>query len=165
MTYSRRPCARRRKRSHPRGDAGRIDRLLDKHRRLARQLQRIVDLLKPQQRRRVRYQYEGDELDLDVAIRAAIDYRIGSTPDTRIHQSHIRDGHDIDVQDPKYLQDDTRVAVTELDSKGITTYCISLDPHADDYVADIFGRNNYTVIDRVERLPEKLPQLFMRLTR
>ncbi len=268
------------------GDAGHIDRLLEKHKRLAKQLKQIVDLLKPQQRRRVRYQEEGDELDLDVAIRAAIDYRIGSTPDTRIHQSHVKDGrdiavlllldlsesinetpqgadatilqlsqeavsllatavealgdpfaisgfssntrhevryahfkgfnehwgdepkgrlaameaghstrmgaalrhagryleqrreekrlllvltdgepYDIDVQDPKYLQEDTHMAVNELDSKGITTYCISLDPHADDYVADIFGRNNYTVIDRVERLPEKLPRLFMSLTK
>lgn len=269
----------------PQGDAGHIDRLLEKHRRLAKQLQQIVDLLKPQQRRRIRYQEEGGELDLDVAIRAAIDFRIGSTPDTRIHQSHIRDGrdiavlllldlsesinevppgagstilqlsqeavsllatavealgdpfaiagfssntrhevryahfkgfnehwgidpkarlaameaghstrmgaalrhagsylenrreekrlllvltdgepHDIDVQDPKYLQEDTHVAVNELNGKGITTYCISLDPRADDYVAEIFGRNNYTVIDRVERLPEKLPRLFMALT-
>lgn len=271
---------------HPQGDAGKIDRLLDKHSRLVRQLRRIVDLLKPQQRRRIRYQEEGDELDLDVAIHAAIDFRIGSTPDTRIHQSHVKDGrdiavlllldlsesinevpqgadstilqlsqeavsllatavealgdpfaiagfssntrhevryahfkefnehwgdeskgrlaamkaghstrmgaalrhaarylenrreekklllvltdgepHDIDVQDPKYLQDDTHAAVNELNSKGIATYCISLDPHADDYVAEIFGRNNYTVIDRVQRLPEKLPRLFMALTK
>ncbi len=28
----------------------------------------------------------------------------------------------------------------------MTTYCISLDPNADDYVADIVGRNNFTVI-------------------
>ncbi len=268
------------------GDAGHIDRMLEKHKRLARQLKQIVDLLKPQQRRRVRYREEGDELDLDVAIRAAIDYRIGSTPDTRVHQSHVKDGrdiavlllldlsasinevprgaestilqlsqeavsllatavealgdpfaisgfssntrhevryshfkgfnepwgdepkgrlaaiaaghstrmgaalrhagrylemrgeekrlllvltdgepYDVDVSDPNYLREDTHVAVNELDSKGITTYCISLDSHADDYVANIFGRNNYTVIDRVEQLPEKLPRLFMSLTK
>ena len=69
------------------------------------------------------------------------------------------------MSDPQYLQKDTQLAVGELDNKGITTYCISLDPHADDYVADIFGRNNYTVIDKVESLPEKLPKLFMSLTR
>ena len=269
-----------------RGNAGDIDQLLEKHQRLANQLKQIVDLLKPQQRKRIRYQQEGDELDLDVAIRAAIDYRIGSTPDTRIMQSHVKDGrdiavmllldlsesindvpkgaestilqlsqeatallatavealgdpfaisgfssntrhevcyshfkgfkehwgdtpkarlaamqaghstrmgaalrhagsyleqrgeekrlllvltdgepHDIDVSDPQYLQKDTQLAVGELDNKGITTYCISLDPHADDYVVDIFGRNNYTVIDKVESLPEKLPKLFMSLTR
>ncbi len=268
------------------GNAAKIDKLLEKNQRLLTQLKAIVDLLKPQQRKRVRYQNEGDDLDLDVAIRAAIDYRIGTTPDTRIMQSHVKDGrdiavlllldlsesindvpqgaestilqlsqeaaallassvealgdplaiggfssntrnavsyshfkgfkepwgetpkarlagmkagnstrmgaalrhaggylanrseekrlllvltdgepHDIDVADPKYLQDDTHIAVGELASKGVTTYCISLDPNADDYVADIFGRNNFTVIDRVESLPEKLPKLFMSLTR
>lgn len=268
------------------GDASEIDALLEKNQRLLKQLKAIVDLLKPQQRKRVRYQNEGDDLDLDVAIRAATDYRIGTTPDTRIMQSHVKDGrdiavmllldlsesinevpagaentilqlskeaaallatsvealgdplaiggfssntrnavsyshfkafkepwgevpkarlagmkaghstrmgaalrhagtylanraeekrlllvltdgepHDIDVTDPKYLQDDTCIAVGELASKGVTTYCISLDPNADEYVADIFGRNNFTVIDRVESLPEKLPKLFMSLTR
>jgi len=51
-----------------------------------------------------------------------------------------------------------------LDQQGIYTYCINLDPKADAYVSDIFA-NQYTVIDNVERLPEKLPQLFMALTK
>jgi nitric oxide reductase NorD protein len=59
---------------------------------------------------------------------------------------------------------DTAKAVKELDQDGIYTYCINLDPDADDYVQDIFG-NQYTVIDNVESLPEKLPQLFMALTK
>jgi len=71
---------------------------------------------------------------------------------------------DIDVQDERLLIEDTRRAVQELDQMGIYTYCINLDPRADEYVQDIFG-NQYSVIDRVERLPEKLPQLFMALTR
>ena len=69
------------------------------------------------------------------------------------------------MADPKYLQDDTHVAVNELSAKGVATYCITLDPNADDYVADVFGRNNYAVIDSVERLPEKLPKLFMSMTK
>ncbi|MEY2341699.1 hypothetical protein AB4090_06275 [Acidithiobacillus sp. IBUN Pt1247-S3] len=52
----------------------------------------------------------------------------------------------------------------ELDREGIFSYCISLDPQADDYVSHIFGRQ-YTVIDQIVRLPEKLPALFMALTR
>ena len=48
--------------------------------------------------------------------------------------------------------------------QGIYTYCISLDPKADEYVSDIFGRQ-YTVIDNIQRLPERLPQLFMALTK
>jgi nitric oxide reductase activation protein len=71
---------------------------------------------------------------------------------------------DIDVSDPELLIQDTHKAVQELDQDGIYTYCINLDPQADDYVQKIFGKQ-YTVIDKVERLPEELPQLFMALTR
>ena len=39
-----------------------------------------------------------------------------------------------------------------------------LDPQADAYVSDIFGAR-HTVIDHVQRLPERLPRLFMSLTR
>jgi nitric oxide reductase activation protein len=54
--------------------------------------------------------------------------------------------------------------VKELDQDDIYSYCISLDPQADDYVSTIFG-NRYSVIDKIERLPEKLPELFMVLTK
>ena len=71
---------------------------------------------------------------------------------------------DVDVHDERLLIEDARQAVKELDQQGIFTYCINLDPKADEYVGDIFGRQ-YTVIDRIERLPERLPQLFMALTK
>jgi nitric oxide reductase activation protein len=73
--------------------------------------------------------------------------------------------HDVDVDEPAYLRADTKKAVEELSNKGVTTYCITLDPKADEYVADIFGAKHYTVIDHIERLPERLPKLFMALTR
>ncbi len=270
---------------HPQGDAALIDRLLDKHAGLAKKLQRIIDLLKPQHKVRVRYQEEGSELDLDIAIRSLIDFKSGAQPDPRINMSHKPDGRsvavsllldlsaslgevppgctqsklelsqeavsllawavqqmgdpfaiggfhsdtrhdvrylhlkgyreqwddtvkgrlaameagystrmgaalrhaghylshqqadkrlllvltdgepaDIDTSDKRTLIEDARIAVRELDSEGIYTFCINLDPGADEYVADIFG-NHYTVIDNVARLPERLPQLFMALTR
>lgn len=270
---------------HPQGDAAHIDRLLEKHAGLAKKLKRIIDLLKPQQKVRVRYQEEGSELDLDIAIRSLIDFKSGAQPDPRINMSHKPDGRsmavsllldlsaslgdvpqgctqsklelsqeavsllawaveqmgdpfaiggfhsdtrhdvrfmhfkgyrehwddtvkgrlaameagystrmgaalrhaghylshqqadkrlllvltdgepaDIDVSDNRVLIEDARIAVRELDSKGIYTFCINLDPGADEYVADIFG-NHYTVIDNIARLPERLPQLFMALTR
>jgi len=79
----------------------------------------------------------------------------------------ITDGEpaDNDVRDPQYLRFDTKRAVEELQRDGITTYALSLDPHADQYVSRIFGANNFTVLDQVERLPEKLPMLYMGLTR
>jgi nitric oxide reductase NorD protein len=71
---------------------------------------------------------------------------------------------DIDTHDEQLLIEDTRQAVKELDRDGIFTYCISLDPKADEYVSGIFGRQ-YTVIDNIQRLPEKLPELFLALTK
>jgi len=71
---------------------------------------------------------------------------------------------DIDAADDRQLIEDAHKAVQELDQEGIYTYCINLDPNADDYVQDIFGKQ-YMVIDRVERLPEQLPKLFMALTK
>jgi uncharacterized protein YegL len=73
---------------HPSGDPTQIDRLLTKHAALAKRLQRLLDLLKPQSRQRIRYQEEGSELDLDVALRSVIDWRVGAQPDPRILMRH-----------------------------------------------------------------------------
>lgn len=79
----------------------------------------------------------------------------------------ITDGEpaDVDVRDPQYLRHDTRKAVEEAGRSGILTYCMSLDPRADQYVSRIFGAKNFMVVDKVERLPEKLPLLYAGLTR
>jgi nitric oxide reductase NorD protein len=82
---------------HPSGDASVIDDLLAQHAVLARQLQKMLDLLKPQNRVRIRYQEEGSELDLDVALRALLDWRAGAQPDLRILMSHRTDGRSIAV--------------------------------------------------------------------
>jgi len=270
---------------HPSGHAGDIDKLLAKHAALAKQLKKMLDLLKPQDKVRIRYQEEGSELDLDVAIRSLIDFKGGATPDPRINMSHRTSGRDIavmllldlseslnqkaagsdqtvlelsqeavsllawaieqlgdpfaiagfhsntrhdvrylhikgygehwgddvkgrlaamqagystrmgaalrhaahylearpadkklmliltdgepadvDAHDEHLLIEDARQAVKELDQKGIYSFCINLDPKADEYVGDIFGKQ-YTVIDNIQRLPERLPQLFMALTK
>ena len=270
---------------HPSGNAADIDRLLAKHDALAKQLKRMLDLLKPQDKVRIRYQEEGSELDLDVAIRSLIDFNGGALPDPRINMSHrtsgrniavmllldlsqslnekaagsnqsvlelsqeavsllawaieklgdpfaiagfhsntrhdvrylhikgyqehwgdevkarlaameaaystrmgtalrhaahyleaqqadkklmliLTDGEpsDVDAQDERLLIEDAHRAVKELNHKGIYTYCISLDPKADGYVSDIFGKQ-YVVIDNISRLPERLPKLFMELTK
>jgi hypothetical protein len=79
----------------------------------------------------------------------------------------ITDGEpaDIDVRDPQYLRYDSKKAVEEVAKHGVITYCMSLDPRADQYVSRIFGARNYMVVDHVERLPERLPLLYMGLTR
>ncbi len=82
---------------HPKGNPADIDRLLEKHAGLAKQLKKMLDLLKPQDKVRIRYQEEGSELDLDVALRSLIDYKSGSSPDVRINMSHRNDGRSIAV--------------------------------------------------------------------
>ncbi len=79
----------------------------------------------------------------------------------------ITDGEpaDVDVRDPQYLRYDAKKAVEDVGRSGIITYCMSLDPRADQYVSRIFGARNYMVVDQVERLPEKLPLLYAGLTR
>lgn len=270
---------------HPKGNATDIDKLLEKHAGLAKRLKKMLDLLKPQDKVRVRYQEEGSELDLDVALRSLIDFKGGSSPDPRINMSHktsgrniavtvlldlseslnekaagseqtilelsqeavsllawavqqlgdpfsiagfhsntrhdvrymhikgfseqwgdevkgrlaamdasystrmgaamrhaahylekqqadkklmliLTDGEpaDIDSKDGRILIEDARQAVQELDGQGIYAYCINLDPKADEYVKDIFGKQ-YTIIDKVAQLPEKLPALFISLTK
>ena len=78
----------------------------------------------------------------------------------------VTDGEpaDVDERDPQHLRHDTKKAVEELYSKGVLSYCLTLDPNADAYVKRIFGSNNYTVIDNVDKLPEQLPLLFASLT-
>ncbi|MET0066140.1 MAG: nitric oxide reductase activation protein NorD [Candidatus Thiodiazotropha sp.] len=78
----------------------------------------------------------------------------------------VTDGEpaDIDERDPQYLRHDAKKAVEDLAMQGIYTYCLTLDPEADRYVSRIFGENNYSIVDHVERLPERLPNVFAALT-
>jgi len=72
---------------------------------------------------------------------------------------------DNDEHDPQYLRFDTKKAVEELARNGINTFCLTLDPYADQYVSRIFGAKNFLVLDHVSRLPEKLPELYLSLTK
>lgn len=94
-------------------------------------------------------------------------YHLYKQPERRKLILLVTDGEpaDIDERDPQHLRFDTKKAVEELHTNGVLTYCLTLDPNADDYVKRIFGTNNYTVIDHVDRLPEQLPLLFASLTR
>jgi nitric oxide reductase activation protein len=277
-----------------RDDPGVMDKILEKHKPIASRIKHLIDALQPQGIVRKRGYEDGDELDIDAAVRAMIDIRRGIMPDPRVNiriTRHLRDlsmvllmdlsastndrigelkegdegyeeqpsildltreatgllswavdsigdnyavhgfasdgrhdvqyyrfkdfdesyhddskarlagmsgglstrmgaalrhaGHhldqqssrkrlvllltdgepaDIDERDPQYLRQDTRHAVEELAARGIHTYCLTLDPDADSYVSRIFGANNYSIVDNIERLPERLPRVFSALT-
>jgi len=268
------------------GDPQEIDRILTENRPVASRLRHIIDAMQPEGVQRFRRQEDGEEIDLNAAIRAMIDIRMGEMPDPRINiriERKVRDlalvvlldlsestneklgdsdkpviqlareatallswaidrvgdpfaihgfasdgrhdvqyyrfkdfdddyndevkaklagmqgglstrmgaalrhaasflfrqreqkklillvtdgePADIDVRDPQYLRHDTKKAVEELATRGVRTFCLTLDPHADDYVARIFGPKGYMVVDHVNRLPERLPMLYAGLTR
>ena len=268
------------------GDLERIEAITEEHKPVISRLKFLIESMIPQGMQRLRRQEDGDELDINAAVRAMVDIRTGQQPDTRImmrykrnlrdlavmvlldmsesandkvrgqdytvmdltraatvllsgaldrigdpfalhgfcsdgrHDVHyyrfkdfdqpynddvkarlsgmhgsystrmgaalrhagmylgqqpknkkilfiITDGEpaDNDVRDPQYLRHDAKRAVEELARNGVTTYALSLDPHADEYVSRIFGMSHFTVLDHVERLPEKLPMLYLGLTR
>ncbi len=273
-------------RRQQKGDPRDIDRILLENRPVASRLRHLIDALQPEGVQRFRRQEDGEEIDLNAAIRAMIDMRMGQIPDQRINIRIVRkvrdlavlvlldlsestneklgdsekpviqlareatsllswaidrvgdpfaihgfasdgrhdvqyyrfkdfkdpyddeakarlagmqgglstrmgaalrhaasfvlkqpehkklillitDGEpaDIDVRDPQYLRYDTKKAVEELATRGVHTFCLTLDRNADDYVSRIFGSKRYMVVDHVDRLPEQLPLLYAGLTR
>lgn len=81
----------------PAGDAELIETILQEHRAVCKQLKRLLDHLKPQDRQRERYQEDGTELDLDVALRAWVDHRSGVEAERRINMHYRHNGRDIAV--------------------------------------------------------------------
>src|SRR5215469_3479563 len=77
----------------------------------------------------------------------------------------ISDGEpsDVDIADRRYLVEDARRAVLSLQHQRIDLFCVGLDAGGDSYLTRIFGRSNVIQLDRIERLPEKLPLLYFRL--
>ncbi len=65
----------------------------------------------------------------------------------------------------RYAQEDTRKALVEARQAGLHPFCITVDPHSRDYLQQMYGRGAYTIIDRVESLPLRIPGIYRRLTR
>lgn len=65
----------------------------------------------------------------------------------------------------RYAQEDTRVALQEARAVGIHPFCITVDVAAQEYMTRMYGEGAYTIIDRVDHLPQRLPQIYRRLTR
>jgi hypothetical protein len=63
-----------------------------------------------------------------------------------------------------YSLEDTKMALREAGMKGVDAFCITIDREADLYVRRMYGDVRFLVIDQVERLPERLPRIYHRLT-
>ncbi|AOV16504.1 VWA domain-containing protein [Acidihalobacter aeolianus] len=80
----------------------------------------------------------------------------------------LTDGRPADYDDggdARYLQDDTRMAMKEARDAGVHPFCITLDPSGGEYLPAIFGPGHFTLVDSVDDLPARLPEIYLRLRR
>ncbi|TAK08114.1 MAG: VWA domain-containing protein, partial [Candidatus Manganitrophaceae bacterium] len=77
----------------------------------------------------------------------------------------ISDGKPLDDQySGSYSTADTKMALREAKRQGIHPYCITVDREGPEYLRGMYGEVAYLVIDQIETLPVKLPQIYKRLT-
>ena len=72
--------------------------------------------------------------------------------------------NDIDCYEGVYGIEDTRAAILEAKKAGLQPFCITVDQQASEYLPYLFGSDGFTVIHQPTQLPNKLPQLYYRLT-
>jgi nitric oxide reductase NorD protein len=79
----------------------------------------------------------------------------------------LSDGKPDDYCDYKgdYGIEDTRRALIEARRTGIHPYCITIDEQARDYLPHMYGAASYTLVERVEELPQKVADIYRKLTR
>jgi len=78
----------------------------------------------------------------------------------------VTDGEpsDIDVHDPKYLLFDAKQATIGNRRRGISSFCVGLDANAEASVRSIFGQGNYSLLDQLDSLPQRIAELYLRLS-
>jgi nitric oxide reductase activation protein len=72
--------------------------------------------------------------------------------------------YDHDYGDARYAREDVREALIEAKTNGITPFCITIDRESEAELRDLYGDVGYTIIDDVLSLPERLPNIYRRLT-
>ena len=72
--------------------------------------------------------------------------------------------YDHDYGDARYAREDVREALTEAKTSGITPFCITIDRESESELKDLYGDVGYTIIDDVMTLPERMPNIYRRLT-
>lgn len=72
--------------------------------------------------------------------------------------------YDHDYGDARYAREDVREALNEARTAGITPFCITIDRESEAELKDLYGDVGYTIIDDVLSLPEKMPNIYRRLT-
>lgn len=72
--------------------------------------------------------------------------------------------YDHDYGDARYAREDVREALTESKVSGIIPFCITIDRESESELKDLYGDVGYTIIDDILSLPERMPNIYRRLT-
>ena len=72
--------------------------------------------------------------------------------------------YDHDYGDARYAREDVREALTEAKTSGVTPFCVTIDRESESELRDLYGDVGYTIIDDVLSLPERMPNIYRRLT-
>ena len=72
--------------------------------------------------------------------------------------------YDHDYGDARYAREDVREALTDAKTSGVTPFCITIDRESESELKDLYGDVGYTIIDDVLSLPERMPNIYRRLT-
>lgn len=76
----------------------------------------------------------------------------------------LSDGRPLDGDyKDEYSLEDTKAALRECRRQGIDPFCVTIDREADSYLRRMYGDVRYTVIDRIETLPLRLPRIYKQL--
>lgn len=72
---------------------------------------------------------------------------------------------DMDGYLGRYGIEDTRRALIEAANCGIHCYCVTIETKNNDYLAYMYGKTKYAIVNHVEQLPFRISDIYQRITR
>ncbi|MCX7897609.1 MAG: VWA domain-containing protein [Rhodocyclaceae bacterium] len=102
---------------------------------------------------------------MGAAVRRAVQI-LAAQPHQRRLLILLTDGkpHDLDHYEGRYGIEDSRKALMEAREAGVRPFCITIDRTGARYLPHLFGPAGYTVVQRPEKLPERLAMMYAQLT-
>ncbi len=125
-----------------------IDRLLDTHRPLVKQIRRLVETVQPKGLQRLRKQNDGDDFDLDALVEAFKELKCGRLPDLNIDQRLKRQQRDLAVlllldlsESTNESVDDHGTTVIEIAKEATTLLASAIEQIGDPFAIHGFSSN------------------------
>ncbi len=127
------------------GELDVIDDIVGRNKRLISRMKYLLDAMQPQGVQRIRKLEDGDELDINAAITALTDIRMGNQPDPRVMMRSVRKTRDISVLVLLDLSESTndKVAGKDYSVLDLTREACVLLADAIDKVGDPFAIHGF----------------------